>query len=99
MDVRLIVRTKYLTFIWFYLTILVQCFGYLNFVLKMGEGYSRVGTCNMDISLSVLSVAGFNSRLWWAISRDFPWLFDHTLPFCPEPAWQKMAPSSLYGST
>jgi len=43
-----------------------------------------------------LTVVGWVQLL--SISRDFS-LADHTLPSCPEPAWQKMAQSPLSGVT
>ena len=41
---------------------------------------------------------GFNSKSWRSISRDVS-LADHTLPTCPDPAWQKMAQTPLNGTT
>ena len=41
---------------------------------------------------------GFNFQLWQSIPRDFS-LADHTLPNRFEPAWHKMAPSPLNGTT
>jgi len=41
-------------------------------------------------------MAGLNSRPWQSISRDFS-LADHTLLARSDPAWQKLAQSTLNG--